>query len=99
MEMYYNYVYAVKKGLDNDFYFKYVVARFDDIKSKSLNVLMKILGNNNLLNMYKHIVILDDNGRKVWNMSIPKEIVNSDINIVCLAPSPFIFVNRRATVE
>ena len=102
MEMYYNFVYAVKYKLQK-FEFKHVVSRAKDIRfsamkrPKSLELLMRLIGNyGRLLSVYKHIVIMDDMESKVWNDAVPQEMVDNEMNIVCYAPWEYSFNKFRS---
>ena len=95
IEMFFNFVYAPKSA---DFHFEHVLARPDqprfrqdfEGKSKSLRMLLKVLGNEQVLK-YKGIVLVDDLRNRVWSDYIPRELIDEGVDILALEPTPLEF--------
>ena len=107
LEMYYNYVYMhqymmmninntanARKKTRQEFKFKHVVSKFDDLRLKinykSLEIIMRLIGNNGeLLNKYHTVIIVDDMANNVWQSAIPKEFYSYKTNIIAMKPTEF----------
>ena len=85
MEMYYNNVFAEDQGLNNSFYFRFVIPRGNHALSSNECVPNKksLQRVHNVLELsYRNIVIVDDAGDLVWNSEIPDQFIDeSTVNL------------------
>lgn len=115
LELYYNYVHALRDGagagahtkskrVRHKFEFKHVISRFDDLRFKtdfkSLDTLLRLIGSDGLLlNAYHTIIIVDDMAGAVWQSAIPKEFHPYGMVVVAVKPPTFMLSKDKVMLD